>query len=135
MGLYRPQNIPSNIFYLCLLLTILFNDDYTMHFNLNYDGGNNTLVVIYYFVLLLSIIGCTVCVWMTYLQFLCVFYSSFITDLILSLLWMEHHIQFIHWTFTIIICYLLAKYLSYSFGKWNFLQSQTRLEELEQLQL
>ena len=146
--LYRPQKyVPSNIFYLCLSLTILlavdmvlvmlilFGKEYELHFNVHYNGGSegNTFVVGYFVVLLISSIGCSVCVWMTYLKFLSVFYSALITDLIFSLLWMEHYIQFLHWTLTAIICYLLAKYLSQSFGKWNFLQSQTRIDELEQL--
>eukprot|EP01083_Nonionella_stella_P069344 184803_1 len=144
--LYRPQNyVASHMFYLCLSLTFLFaidtvvimlillNDNYPMHFNLSYNGGNSAFVVVYYLVLIISIIGCTVCIWIKHLQGLCVFYSSFITDAIFSLFWLEHHLQFIHFGLIVVVCYLLARYLSLSFGKWNFLQSQTRLDELEQL--
>lgn len=152
LWLYRPQNYQNNsnkfnIFYLCLLLTLFFIIDFILicfilfdknkdliHFNLiNYNGGNNLFVIIYYLILLISIISSIICIWCNYLQILSIFYSSFITDLIFSLFWMEHHLQFIHWIFIIINCYLLMKYLLSSFGKWDFLQSQSRLEELEQL--
>ena len=149
--LYRPQNYENNlkinIFYLCLLLTlfliidfiliclILFDKNEDMiHFNLtNYNGGNSLFVITYYLTLLVSIIGSIICIWCNFLQILCIFYSSFITDLIFCLFWMEHHLQFIHWSFIIMNCYLLMKYLLSSFGKWDYLQSQARLDELEQL--
>ena len=58
--LYRPRNIPSNIYYLCLLLTlifvidivlillIVFSDDYSIHFNQKYNGGHSGFVIAYY---------------------------------------------------------------------------------------
>merc|ERR1719474_938470 len=146
--LYRPHryNPIDRLFYvrvslsviiavdIVLILLMVFNRDYNIHFSVNYNGGASSWVVIYYLILLLSMIGCVGCAWLSRLSMLSLFTSSLITDVIVSLIWNEHGIQIAHWALELMSCGLVALYFSYSFGKWDFLQSQSRIDELEHLQ-
>ena len=145
--LFRPRsfNPIHRLYYIRLALSIIIVvdiilvlltvfADLNIHFNIRYNGGNCSFVVLYYTILLLSMIGCTFCVWKHRLSWLSIFSSSLITDAIVSCLWNEHLYQFTHWALQLINVGLLALYFSYSFGKWNLLPSQSRIDELERLQ-
>ena len=137
--IHRLYYIRMALSFLCaidivLVLLIVFDTDLNIHFNINYNGGNCSFIVIYYTILLLSMIGCVFCAWKTRLSFLSICSSALVTDVICQLLWNEHAIQFAHWSVESVNVGLLALYFSYSFGKWDFLQSQSRIDELERLQ-
>jgi len=134
----HPSESKNLLFYIRLILTILLISDIIIRsivtFGMEADIKKQEEWYFYYYsIMIITSVTSAICIWFVYLRLLCLFFSIFIVEMIFSLLWICHILQFVNWIIICFICYLISRYFHHSFGKWYFLLSQARLDELEHL--